>query len=511
MLHHRICWVIVITLFALTPRLALAQAAQFVVACEAMTATPIDGGTITTAQIVEANSVSSAPDHPAFCRLQATLTPSPDSDIQVEVWMPITGWNGKFHAAGGFLVGDNISAIGGSINTTPMLEALRAGYATAGTDGGNKEATLSFAPGHPEKLIDFGYRAVHEMTIAAKAVITNYYGMGPKFSYWNACGGGGRQGWMEVQRYPDDYDGLIVGDPANYWTHLQAWSLWVYQATHDNEASYIPPEKYPVIHEAALAACDARDGVKDNVIDSPNTCQFDPGVITCDSGDDLSCLTTAQVEAARRIYAPVVNPRTGEEIFPGLFPGSELVWDSLAGERVPYYASETFRHLVYDDPNWTPATRPVDFSRDVDQADERVATVLNANDPDLQPFFARGGKIVAYGGWADHLISPLNQIQFYERVAAALGGRDKIDDAYRLFMVPGMNHCQGGKGTDTFDMLAVLEAWVERNETPNRIEASHVEEGVVQKTRPLCPYPQVATYIGRGNTNDAENFVCSMP
>ena len=421
----------------------------------------------------------------------------------------MAGWNGKFHSAGG-AAGAN-SAIGGSINTNPMLEAIRTGYATAGTDSGHEGATLSFAPGRPEKVIDFGYRASHEMTVAAKAVIEVYYGTGPAYSYWNACAAGGRQGWMEVQRYPDDYDGLIVSDPANYWTHLQSWSMWVYQATHASEASYIPPAKYAVIHEAALAACDARDGVEDGVIDRPQTCRFDPAVIACSSDDGTDCLTAPQVEAARRIYSPAINPRTGEEIFPGLLLGSELQWDRLAGERVPYYASETFKYLVFDDPAWDPASRPVDFGRDVDEADRRVGTMLNSDNPDLGAFFDRGGKIIAYGGWADPLISPLNQVQFYDRFADTLGGRERIDDSYRLFMVPGMNHCRGGKGTDTFNMLSALEAWVERDEAPDRIEASKVEDGVVQRTRPLCPYPQVATFTGQGSSDEARNFVCRAP
>lgn len=417
----------------------------------------------------------------------------------------MSGWNGKFYSAGG-AQGAN-SAIGGSINYPPMAAAVRQGYATAGTDGGHQGATLSFAPGHPEKVTDFGYRAVHEMTVSAKALINAFYGSAPRYSYWNACAAGGRQGWQEVQRYPADYDGLIVSDPANAWTHLQSWSLWVWQAAHGTEASYIPPGKYPAMHKAVLDACDALDGVTDGVLENPTACHFDPGVLACKATDEASCLTRPQVDAARQIYSPAKNPRTGEEVFPGLLPGSERGWGNLAGPNPPYYATETFKHLVFNDPNWSAATRPINFDTDVALADMR-AGVLNADNPNLKPFFDRGGKIIAYAGWSDPLISPLNDVNFYRRVRATVGAA-QTDASYRLFMVPGMTHCRGGEGTDTFEMVPVLEEWVERGKAPERITASKVVDGVVQRTRPLCAYPKVARYTGRGSTDDAANFVCA--
>ena len=454
-----------------------------------------------------AGADASTGDAEAFCRVAATLRPTADSDIAVEVWLPLSGWNGKFHVTGGAL-GPN-GAVGGSINYPPMLSALRAGYATAGTDGGHEGATLSFAPEHPEQLVDFGYRAVHEMTVAAKAVISAYYGNGPQYSYWNACAAGGRQGWQEVQRYPADYDGLVVMDPANYWTHLQSWSLWVWQAAHETDASYIPPEKYEVIHDAVLDACDVLDGVDDGVLEDPTSCTFDPQVLACTSGDAPGCLTAAQVTTARKIYAPATNPRTNAEIFPGLMPGSEMGWGSLAGPNPLHYATETFRYLVFDDPLWSAETSPINFDADIARVDE-LASAINANNANLQPFFDRGGKIIAAAGWNDPLISPLNSVRLYERVAATVG-QEQVDDSYRLYMVPGMMHCGGGDGTDNFDLLSALERWVEEGEAPDRITASRVTDGTVERTRPLCPFPQVAAYIGTGSIDDAANFVCREP
>ena len=471
-------------------------------ACEQLATRPLAGGGITSAAVSPA-----AEGLPATCRAAATLTPTADSEIKIEVWMPLTGWNGKFHSAGG-ASGAN-SAIGGSINYQPMQAALRNGYATAGTDGGHTGATLSFAPGHPEKVIDFGYRAVHEMTVTAKSLIATFYGAGPRFSYWNACAAGGRQGWQEIQRYPADYDGLIVSDPANAWSKLQSWSLWVWQAAHETPASYIPPAKYPAMHKAALDACDALDDVTDGLIENPLACTFDPKVLQCTAGDNDSCLTPSQVDAARKIYSPAKNPRTGAEIFPGLMPGSELSWGSLAGPEVPYYATETYKHLVFNDPNWSAAARPINFDTDVARA-ETASAALNADNANIKPFLDRGGKIIAYGGWTDPLISPLNEVNLYKRVASTVG-QVQVDRSYRLFMVPGMNHCRGGEGTDTFDMLPALEAWVEQGKAPDRIEASKVVQGRVQRTRPLCPFPQVARYSGRGSTDDAANFVCAAP
>jgi feruloyl esterase len=437
-------------------------------------------------------------DLPAFCRVAATLKPSADSDIKIEVWLPLTGWNGKFQAVGN-------GGWSGAINPGALAAPLRRGYAAAMTDTGHEGGSGSFALGHPEKLVDFGYRAVHEMTLKAKAIIEAFYADGPKLSYWVGCSSGGKQGLKEAQRFPEDYDGIVAGAPANYWTHLVAQSIWVAQAVHLDEASYIPPSKYPLIHNAVLNACDARDGVKDGVLENPVQCKFDPKVLECKAGDAATCLTPAQVEAAQKIYAPAVNPRTKQAIYPGLAPGSELAWGGLAGPRPLSIATDHFKYVVFQDPNWD--FKKLNFDSDIALADKRDSGLLNATDPNLKAFFARGGKLLQYHGWNDQLISPMNSIDYYKSVLNAVGA-NKAQESYRLFMVPGMNHCAGGDGTSSFDMVSALEQWVEKGKAPEQIPASHLTNGVLDRTRPLCPYPQVATYKGSGVTSDAANFGC---
>ena len=438
---------------------------------------------------------------PAFCRVTAALRPTNDSDIRIEVWLPAANWNGKLQSVGN----------GGWAGTIPYLAlgtALASGYAAAGTDTGHVGNTATFATGHPEKLADYGYRAVHEMTVAAKALIAAFYGSAPRVSYWNGCSTGGRQGLMEALRYPADYDGIIAGAPVNFRTHQLTWELWVAQAVHRDPASYIPPAKYPAIHRAALEACDARDGLKDGLIDSPHSCRFDPQALACPGSDADSCLTAPQVDAARRIYAPAVNPKTGGEIFPPLEPGSELGWGALAGPQPVGEAVEFFRYVVFNDPAWD--FRTLAWESAADQADKAAAGVLNVTDPNLKPFFDRGGKLLLYHGWNDQLVAPLNSVNYYEQIVSTVG-RQTAAGSVRLFMMPGMNHCGGGEGPNTFDRMRVIERWVEQQEAPARIEASHATAGKVDRTRPLCPYPHVARHTGTGSIDDAANFVCREP
>jgi feruloyl esterase len=317
------------------------------------------------------------------------------------------------------------------------------------------------------------------------------------------------QGLSEAQRYPADYDGIIAGAPANYMSHMLSQSLWVAQATLVDPASYIPPAKYPAIHQAALDACDAQDGVTDGVIDDPTRCHFDPKAIQCGATDTPACLTARQVEAARKIYAAATNPRTGVEIFPGLEPGSELGWAGLAGGPAPMsIATDYFKFVVFKDPAWDFKT--FDFDRDVARADRADSAVVNAIDPNLNGFFARGGKLLMYHGWSDMLIAPRNSVNYYTRAVAASGGAAVVTDSIRLFMTPGMGHCAGGNGPSNFDRLPVMERWVEQKIAPDRIVAAHLAAGAVDRTRPLCPYPQVAIYTGIGSTDDAANFVCRV-
>ena len=417
--------------------------------CESLAALALPDTTITLAQSTPAGAFTPpagpltkagpAPfkDLPAFCRVAATLKPTKDSDIKIEVWMPASGWNGKFQAVGN-------GGWAGSIRYPALAAALRRGYATASTDTGHTGGTGAFALGHPEKLVDFGYRAVHEMTVQAKAIIAAFYGNGPRFSYWNGCSTGGRQGLKEAQRFPRDYDGIIAGAPANFRTHLVAGLLWVAHATLKDPASYIPLGKYPLIHNAVLDACDALDGVKDGVLEDPTRCHFDPKVLECKGDDASTCLTAPQVEAARKIYAPATNPRTGKEIFPGIAPGSELGWAALAGGPEPFVTTDHFKYVVFKDPKWD--WRTLNFDSDVDLADKLDNGTINAIDPNLKEFVGHGGKLLMYHGWSDPLIAPQNSVNYYKSVVAAMGGAGKTEGSVRLFMAPGMGHCGGGDG-----------------------------------------------------------------
>ena len=424
--------------------------------------------------------------------------------------MPAGGWNNKFLAAAG--AGGANAALLGAVDPGALAAVLRRGYATAATDNGHEGANLSFAQGHPEKLTDFAYRAVHEMTVKAKAIIAAYYGTGPKLSYWSACAAGGRAGLKEAQHFPTDYDAIAVVAPASNWTHLQAWSLWIYQLTHKDESAFIPASKFPMIHQAVLDKCDALDGAKDGVIEAPGRCKFDPGVLLCkDETDSPSCLTAGQVETARKIYAPVRNSQTKKEIFPGLEPGSELGWAGLAAPPQPFfYATETFKYMVFKDPTWDYKT--FDLDRDVASADKADKGNFNATDPGINKFLARGGKLLLYTGWSDPLIPPQDLVNYYESVLSRSSNINNPQDSIRLFMVPGMGHCGGGTGPNTIDAVEVIDQWRDNGKVPNQIVASHVtNNGTVDRTRPLCPYPQVATYQGTGSTDIAENFVCRLP
>ena len=439
---------------------------------------------------------------PSVCRITATLRPSADSDIHMELWLPEPhAWNGKYEGTGN-------GGWGGSIDQNALATAVRGGYAASSSDTGHKGGSAKFAMGHPEKLIDFGYRAIHEMTVASKLLIETYYGRPPELAYFQGCSSGGRQALMEAQRFPSDYDGIIAGAPTNNWTRMMFERIWVAQATLNDPASYIPPAKYPMVHKAVLAACDGLDGVQDGVLEDPRRCSFDPAVLECKAGDAPGCLTKPQVAAARRIYTPATNPRTGEQIFPPMERGSELVWARLAGGPKPIQlADDHFKYIVFENPGWD--FRTLNFDRDFAAAMAKDNGVLSATDPDLGPFFKRGSKLIQYHGWTDQQVMPENSIDYFEEVRAKVGAA--ADSSYRLFMAPGMNHCGGGDGPNRFDMVTALEQWREQGKPPDQILALHERDGKVDRTRPLCPYPQIAKYSGTGSTDDARNFTCTRP
>ena len=475
----------------------------FADSCSKLSALTLPNTTITLAQRVEpgALAIAAAPrlkaPGVAFCRLAATLKPSPDSDIKIELWLPEAGWNGKYLAVGN-------GGWSGSINYTGLGDGLRRGYATSSTDTGHEGGSASFALGHPEKLIDYAYRSEHEMAVTSKTLITSYYTKAARLAYWNGCSAGGKQGLKEAQRYPNDFDGIVAGAPAANWIGRATQSIWAAQAVHNDEASYIPPAKYPMIHKAVLAACDALDGVADGVLENPRRCAFDPAVLACTGDDASACLTAAQVAAARKLYSSSINPRTGKALYTGLERGSELGWATWAGPRPLGIGLDYFRYVVFEKPDWD--FRTLNFDADIARAEELDANRINALDPDLKPFFSHGGRLIQYHGWNDPQISPGNSVAYYDSVAAKLG--PGIGTNYRLFMVPGMGHCGGGEGTSSFDMLAALEAWVEKSTAPASIPASRLREGKVDRTRPLCAYPLVAVYQGSGDVNETASFAC---
>ena len=491
--------------------IALTAATAFAGSCEDLASLKLPSTTVTLASTLPAGTFAPSKQPaksgddvfaglPAFCRVALTIRPTSDSDIRMEIWLPTSGWNKKFEANGN-------GGWAGSILPERLEEGVQRGYAAAMTDTGHEGNSASFALGHTEKLVDFGTRSVHEMAVQGKAIVKAFYGEAPKLSYWNGCSQGGRQGLKEVQLYPNDFDGLVAGSPAVNWTGRAMQAIWIAQATHKDEASFVPNTKFAAIHNAALTACDANDGVKDGVIEDPTRCHFDPQVIECKGADAPTCLTSAQVQTVRKIYSDVTNQRTGQALFPGHEPGSEMGWRTMASQTPFGLGTDLFRYVVFQNPSWD--YKSFNFDSDVD-ATLKAAGDLNALNPNIKSFLDRGGKIVQYHGWGDPQISPRASVNYYVSVLDSLGGASKVMGSYRLFMVPGMAHCGGGDGTSTFDMLAALEQWVEGKKAPERIEASRVRNGKVDRTRPLCPYPQVAVYKGSGSTDESANFACQV-
>src|SRR5437588_7118330 len=498
--------------------------------CESLSKFVLPATTIVSAQSVPAGpfTVPQGPPIaalPALCRVTGSIKPSADSDIQFEVWLPAAGWNGRFKGIGN-------GGFAGSIGLGALARAVSAGYAAAATDTGHHAGVTdaTWAIGHPEKVVDFAYRAVHEMTVAGKAITAAFYGRPALHAYFHACSNGGRQALMEAQRFPDDYDGIVAGAPANHWTHLLAQAVWDFQAADADPATYIPASKLPAIEAATLAQCDTADGIPDGVVDDPSACHFQPATLLCAGAESDSCLTRPQLGALEKLYA---GPRTAAgQVHPGHVPGGATGPESWAlwitgpapGKGlITIFGTQFFRNMVFEDPEWDPRT--FQLERDTRRADDKLGPVLNATDPDLGSFGQRGGKLVVYHGWSDPAISPLNAIAYYESVRAKMGA-GKADGVVRLFMMPGVQHCGGGPGPSGFaeasalsndpehDVEAATERWVEEGVAPARIVAAKYKtaddpaSGVV-RTRPLCPYPQVARYKGSGSTDEAASFVCA--
>jgi feruloyl esterase len=437
---------------------------------------------------------------PAFCRVAATLTPTPDSDIKIEVWMPAENWNGK-------LVGIGNGVWAGSISYSALAEPLAKGYATVATDTGHVGSGMDakFAVGHKEKLIDNGYRAIHEMTVKAKAFIAAYYGRKEQRSLWVSCSTGGRQGLMEAYRYPEDYNGISSMAPANPWSRLMIGSLWSGYVTSKDEAHRVTMAKINAVHKAYINQCDERDGLKDDIVSDPERCNFDPGIIQCKEGDGNDCLTPPQAEAMREVYAGAKNPRTGEQILAGFQPGSEQQLMALIGGKEPFPAAYSyFRDVVFNNPQWD--YKSFDYDKDLAASFKAGSDILDVPSDGLSKFFKNGGKLLLSHGWSDGLIPAGGTVTFYKSMIAEMDPANSADSA-RLFMFPGMGHCGGGDAPAVTDMLSVIDQWVETGKAPERIIATNPPN---QKpmSRLICPYPQIAKYKGSGSTEDAANFEC---
>ncbi|MBB6096451.1 feruloyl esterase [Povalibacter uvarum] len=426
---------------------------------------------------------------PAFCRVTGTIRTSDSSSIRFEVWLPAEQWNGKLLARG-------YSFYGGPMDPAILAEAIRLGYVTATTDGGgNGERGAHFMLRQPEKLIDVGERAWHSTIAATKVLALSLYGSAPRASYFSGCGGAGRQGLKAAQRYPEDFDGIAVGGIAHDTAHFAFAQTWVWEAAHRSPAHALPAEKLAALNRAVMKMCDSRDGATDGLLQDPRRCEFNPALVECESGDAADCLTTAQVDTARALYAPVINPRTRERIFGPLMPGSELGWTAaISGERPSSYALDFFRYLVFEDPTWDPVKQPLDYDRDLERA-RRVNETLSAVDPDLTKFVKRGGKLLMFGGWNDIAIPPTANTDYYESVVRKMGA-SAVANSVRLFMVPGMGHCPGqafgANATHEFDPLEALIEWREQGKTPPRIVARRFVEGREEREILACPYPQIA-------------------
>jgi len=477
---------------------------------------------------------------PPFCRVAGITHPVPESSIRFEVWLPLpSAWNHKIEGTGN-------GAYSASMSWGGMINAIRLGYATSSTntghDGGNDD--VRFVVGHPESIVDWGNRSIHVTAKIASSVVAHYYGAAAQHVYFNGCSTGGHQALQEAQRYPQDYDGILAGDAGNDRVHLNVGFLWDFAADHpDSGKSILADADLHLLHDTVINTCDVKDGVKDGIVSDPLGCHFDPAVLLCKDGQTSGCFTQQQVDATRKIYAGPRNPRTGEQIIAGYAPGSEIIanggqylgWQNFITDPKEPQRVDVWRYWVFDNDKWDWHT--FDYDHDVALGDEKMASV-NASNGDLRAFNNRGGKLIVYHGWSDPVGPPGDAIAYYEKVEKDDGGPAATRKFARLFMVPGMSHCGGGTGflvqggsrassnpddvpkwggTDPayndaeHDMLSALDRWVTTGKAPNEIIAFHKENDSVTSTMPVCPFPKIATYRGRGDTADSSNYACKEP
>jgi feruloyl esterase len=462
---------------------------------------------------------------PEFCRVAGIIRPSPDSKIRFEVWLPVSGWNGR-------LIGTGNGGFAGTFYYQQMGPYLKRGFAASGSDTGhqNEGTDSTWAVGHPEKVKDFGWRAIHLVAERSKEVVDAYYGKPADKSYFESCSDGGREGLMEAQRFPDDYDGIMAGSPAAAWSTGVAAGVRMLQRLSD-PAQYIPDRKLPAIQQAVLAACDELDGVKDGIIGDPSKCHFDPQVLLCKQDDELDCLTPPQIETLKLLYAGAKD-ENGAVLSAGSSMGDETGWkDWIIGtDPMQSYGTRyvyNYVHYMVEDPKFNVLT--ADPNEVLRQSRAKNAANLDSTNPDLSKFAARGGKLIIFHGWNDPAIAPGNTVIYFESVRKQMG-EAKVDSFARLYMIPGMEHCFGGAGANRFGqygsfdtvtgpkygLFDSLENWVEKGTPLENVVATHEEPGPngalkPTLTRPLCAYPKVAKYSGSGDTNDAANFACVAP
>ena len=492
---------------------------------------------------------------PPFCRVTATLTPSSDSSIKIEVWLPESGWNGQFLGTGG-------GGYQGTFTYSELAAGISAGFAATnsdlgtGTSGcsplfcgsngnmGNPLATAFGDPsapstglfGHPERIKDFGFRAIHLMTVHGKEIGNAFYGKRAQRAYFAGCSTGGQNALMEAQRFPDDYDGILAGAAAFNRTHLHAGAVFEWQNTHTTPGRFIQPGQLTLINQAVLKQCVGQDGgaKTDTFLTDPRDCHFDPKVLQCTGGNlPPACLTPEQVTTMQNYYRGAIDPVIRQVINPGYERGNEtdnvLALGLTLEEGLPEPAFDGLFYWVFGPSFGYPASAVnytnFDFHRDMDKVDDQLAAVLNANSTDLSDFRGHGGKLLMYHGWADPLIPSPSSINYFNALVANdghgfqqanFGGHDnpapeRTQSYARLFMVPGMYHCSGGPGPNTFDALTPLVNWVEKGVAPETITATKFVNDTppaVQMTRPLCLYPKVAKYNGSGSPSIAANFTC---
>jgi feruloyl esterase len=481
--------------------------------CEALGSAMFNNTTITSAVSVGAGELTlpaspfgPAPDFsklPGFCRVAGSIHPTADSDIRFEVWLPSENWNGRFMQTGN-------GGAAGSIVLTSLIDPLTRGYAVANTDTGHQAGggDFTWAADHPEKLTDYAWRAVHELTVTGKAITAARFGMAPEKSYWNGCSTGGRQGLVEAQRFPEDYDAIIAGAPASNWTPLMSLSILIQKNFGPDGLN---PSKLGLLKESAIAACDALDGVNDRIITNPAQCDFDPGILQCQAGATAQCLSTQEVNAARNIYAGLVDS-SGQILMPGTGPGSEPLWGAYASPGFSI-GSSFYKNVVLQNQQWDPAT----FDVDVDvaralAADNGAHDAMNA---DISAFINQGGKLITYHGTTDGLIPFGNSLNYFQSMVETMG-ENLTTENVRYYQVPGMDHCSGGEGAHAIDWLSAMEDWVENDIAPQALLATHpapppgAPVEVSDFTRPACVFPEAARYTGSGDTNRAESFECAI-